>query len=233
MPVVGPIRRHRQQIPRDHRHLGVELLDQRRRVVGDDRFAVAVDQPAHLRKVRCRRCRIGVDEIDHGVQAFVAGDEVAGLVHQRAFGQRGDVAPDHQDRDARRQFLNRCRHRARSRHVLRRRRRLMTVDRNHRQPRRQFLDAHGHVCRAKAFGFGVDDDDRLAVRARKRGDQTGPHRVLDRCQGRAQRLIHAGAAGRIDQDEVEWHATMVQGAAPGGHAPGGFRPRRWRSRLGV
>ena len=98
---------------------------------------IAVYQPAHARQVRFGGRLERVQQVDDRVKGFVARDEVARFVRERALGKRRDVAAEHEERHVGHDVLDRGRQRRGSRHVLGGCRRLVTIDDDGGEHRRQ------------------------------------------------------------------------------------------------
>ena len=75
------------------------------------------------------------------MKPFVAGYEIAGFIGERALGQRRDVSAEHEKRRIRGGILDRGCQGGRAGHVLRRCRRLMTVNHDRNNDGREGLDA--------------------------------------------------------------------------------------------
>ena len=131
------------------------------------RRRVPINQAAHSGKIRLRARLERIQQIDDGVKSLIARDKIARFVGERALGQRRDVAAKHQQGHVRVGVLDRSCERRGAGHVLRRCRRLMTVDDDGDEDRRQGVDAIRGLLGRQLVGLGIDNLDREPlVRAR-------------------------------------------------------------------
>ena len=202
MPVVGAVARHRQQIPRDAPHVGIEVLDERRRGIANRVPVIPIHQATNSREIGLRARLERHQQVDDRVKRLIARHKIARFVGERALGQRRDVSAKHQQGYVGIDVLDGGRKRRRARHVLRRRRWLMTVDHDCDENRREGFDADGGLLGRQLVSFRIDNFDGESFGAHERGNETSPYRVLNRGQPLAERLVDSRAAAWVNENEI-------------------------------
>ena len=224
MPIVRSVPRHRQQIPGDAGDLVLYVLDQRSRRIRRDSRSLAVDEPAHPPQVRAFVLAQRGQQIADAVQPFVAGHVVAGLLAKGPLRKSGDMAAKHQHAGVRADALDRRHDRGGACHVLGRGGRLMTVDDDGHEAWMQIDDSCRRFFRAEVVRFSVDELHREAAAPDEGRNQSRPHRVFDRGEPLAERLIQSHPAPGIHEHEVETACAHIVTSSAGSVSRGIVTP---------
>ena len=171
---------------------------------------VPIHQTLHSREIGLRARLERHQQVDDRVKRLIARHKIARFVGERALGQRRDVPAKHQQGHFGVDVLDGSRKRRRAGHVLGRRRRLMTVDHDCHENRRERVDAiRGHFGR-QFVSFRIDNLDGEPFGAHEGGNEAGPDRVLNRGQPLAERLVDSRAAAGVNENEIRARCLHYQ-----------------------